>query len=80
MKIFALTVLAGLTLGAATSGLAAGVFPYKVQRETLDNGLKVLLVPMRPPRVSSPTGRSSAPAAATRSSRGSPASPTSSST
>ncbi len=46
MKIFALTVLAGLTLGAATTGLAAGVFPYKVQRETLDNGLTVLLIPM----------------------------------
>jgi len=32
--------------GSVTSTQAAGVFPYEVERHTLDNGLKVLFIPM----------------------------------
>ncbi|MCZ6746480.1 MAG: pitrilysin family protein [Acidobacteria bacterium] len=32
--------------GAVPSVTAAGVFPYEVKRHTLDNGLKILLIPM----------------------------------
>jgi len=46
-KMMMLTILLGLTvLGVAISSAAAGVFPYEVRRTTLDNGLKVLLIPM----------------------------------
>jgi zinc protease len=39
----ALLILASLIAGPAA---AAGVFPYTIQRHTLDNGLKVLFIPM----------------------------------
>ena len=42
-----LLVLGGLALAlAALPARAAGVFPYEVRRETLDNGLRVLMVPV----------------------------------
>jgi zinc protease len=46
MKSFPLLVLGLVLFGAALNGRAAGVFPYPVQRAALDNGLKVLLIPM----------------------------------
>jgi zinc protease len=39
-----LVVLLGIALAVTT--LSAGVFPYKIHEETLENGLKVLLIPM----------------------------------
>ncbi len=46
-KLLALTILCGVTL-ALTSGpvRAASVFPYEVQRHTLENGLRILMIPM----------------------------------
>ena len=47
MKTLCITLLG---IAAATAAVApttsAGVFPYKVHRHTLDNGLKVLMIPM----------------------------------
>ena len=42
----AAVALIGLFAVVVAAPAAAGVFPYKVQRTTLDNGLRVLLVPM----------------------------------
>jgi zinc protease len=45
--MFSLTMLSVLAVSAGVStSSAAGVFPYRVQRATLDNGLKVLMIPM----------------------------------
>lgn len=46
LKFLAVTVLGVVALSLASRSVAAGVFPYPVQRATLDNGLKVLMVPM----------------------------------
>lgn len=46
-KITVCLALAGLVAtGAAARGDGSGVFPYDTRVETLDNGLKVILVPM----------------------------------
>ncbi len=45
-KMIPATLLGILAFSAAVRPAAAGVFPYKVQRATLDNGLKVILIPM----------------------------------
>ncbi|MFQ5767766.1 MAG: M16 family metallopeptidase, partial [Acidobacteriota bacterium] len=41
-----LSLVGFMALNAAIQPAAAGVFPYQVERATLDNGLKVLLIPM----------------------------------
>ena len=47
MKILSLATLGVLAMTAGIYPVAAsGVFPYQVHRTTLDNGLKVLLIPM----------------------------------
>lgn len=48
MKLISLTAtgILALSLAAAATAQGASVFPYDVQRHTLDNGLKVLLIPM----------------------------------
>jgi len=46
-SVFVSTILAStMTIAASAPTTSADVFPFEIQRETLDNGLTVLMVPM----------------------------------